>query len=114
MMLSIYAHDTNPYSKYDQAPDQWQQLELGSELESNLRDIVDQDRKWLVDFNAEKTQLVLFDRSSKTNAIDVKIDGTILEEKSSFKMLGLIFSSKLHRATYIVSIAQTASKKLEP
>ena len=39
--LSIYAHNTNLYSKYYQAPDQWQQLELGSELESNLRDIVE-------------------------------------------------------------------------
>ena len=35
----------------------------------------------LVDFNAGKTQLVLFDRSNNTCAIDVKIDGSVLEEK---------------------------------
>ena len=34
-----------------------QQLELASELESDLRDIVDWGRKWLVDFNAGKTRL---------------------------------------------------------
>ena len=51
--------------------------------------------KWLVDFDAGKTQPVLFDQSKNTGAIDVKMDGSVLEEKSSFKMLGLTFSSKL-------------------
>ena len=47
-------------------------------------------RKWLVDaVSAGKTQLVLFDQSNNTGAIDMKIDGSVLEEKSSFKMLGL-------------------------
>ena len=56
---------------------------------------MDWGRKWLVDFNAGKTQLVLFDRSNNTVAIDVKMNGSVLEEKSSFKMLGLTFSSEL-------------------
>ena len=38
-------------------------------------------RKWFVDFNAGKTQLVSFDRSNNTGAIDVKMDGYVLEEK---------------------------------
>ena len=33
-----------------------QQLELASELECNLRDTVEWDMKWLVDFNGVKTQ----------------------------------------------------------
>ena len=82
----------------------WQQLELASELESDLRDTVDWDRKWLVDFNAKKTQLVPFDWSKNTGAIDVKMDLSVLEEKTSFKMLGLTFSSKLDWGSYIVSI----------
>ena len=68
---------------------------MASELESDLQDTVDWGRKWLVDFNAGKTQLVSFDQSNNTGAIDVKMDGSILEEKPSFKMLGLTFSSKL-------------------
>ena len=56
--IAIYADDTTLYSKCDQASDLWQQLELVSELESDLRDTVDWGRKWLVDFNAGKTQLV--------------------------------------------------------
>ena len=85
---------------------------MASELESDLRDTVDWGRKWLVDFNAGKTQLVSFDRSKNTGAIDVKMDGSVLEDKTSFEMLGLTFSSKLDWGSYIVSIAKTGSKKI--
>ena len=100
------------YSKCDQASDLWQQFELASELESDLRDTVDWGKKWLVDFNTGKTQLVSFDRSNNNGSIDVKMDGSVLEEKSSFKMLGLTFSSKLDWGSYIISIANTASKNI--
>ena len=40
------------------------------------------------------------------------MDGSVLEEKSFFKMLGLTFSSKLDWGSYIISIAKTASKKI--
>ena len=46
-------------------------------------------------FNAGKTQLVLFGPSNNNGSIDVNTNGSLLEEKSSFKMLGLTFSSKL-------------------
>ena len=39
------------------------------------------------------------------------MDGSVLEEKSSFKMQGLTFSSELDWDSYIISIAKTASKK---
>ena len=110
--IAIYADDSTLYSKCDQASDLWQQLELASELESDLRDTVDWGREWLVDFNAGKTHLVSSGRSKNTGAIDVKMDGSVLEEKTSFKMLGLTFSSKLDWGSYIVSIAKTASKKI--
>ena len=109
--IAIYADDTTLCSKCDQASDLWQQLELASELESDLRDTVDWGKKWLVDFNAGKTQLVSFDRSNNNSSIDVKMDGSVLEEKSSFKMLGLTFSSKLDWGSYITSIPKTAHRK---
>ena len=90
----------------------WQQLELASELEFDLRETVDWGNKWLVDLNAGKTQLVSFDWSNNSGSIDVKIDGSVLEEKSSFKILGLTFSSKLDWGSYIISIAKTAFKKI--
>ena len=91
----------------------WQQHELVSELESDLRDTKDWGKKCLVDFNAGKTQLVSFGRSNNNGSIDVKMGESILEEKSSFKMLGLTFYSKLDWGSDIISIAKTASKKIE-
>ena len=108
----MYADDTSHYSKCDEASDLWQQLELASELESDLQDTVDQGRKCVVDFNTGKTQLVSFDGSNNTGASDVKMDGPIQEEKSSFKMLGLTFSSKLDWGSFIISIAKTACNKI--
>ena len=68
-------------------------------------------RKWLVDFSATKTQLVSFDRSNNTGGTEVKINKSVLAEKSSFKMLGLTFSSELDWGSYSISIASFASKK---
>ena len=85
---------------------------MASELESDLRDTVDRGKKKLVDFNAGKTQLVLFDWFNNNGSIDVKLDGSVLEENLSFKILGLTFFSKLDWGSYIISIAKTASKKI--
>ena len=73
---------------------------------------MDWGKKWLVDFTARKTQLVSFDLSNNTGSIHVKMDESVLKEKSSFKMPGLTFSSKLDWGCYIICIAKTGSKKI--
>ena len=40
------------------------------------------------------------------------MDGSVLEEKSFFKMLDLIFSTKLDWGSYIISTAKTTSRKI--
>ena len=70
--IAVYADDTTPYSKCDQASDLWQKLELTSELESDQLDT------WLVDLIAGKTQLVSFDQSNNTGSVHVKMDGSVL------------------------------------
>ena len=74
---------------------------------------MDWGRKFLVDFNGGKTQLVLFDQSNNTCAIDVKMDGSVLEENSSFKMLELTFSSKLDWGSLCL-LLKLPSRKLKP
>ena len=69
-------------------------------------------KKWLVDFNAEKIQLGSFDWSNNNDSIDVNKDGSVLEAKSSFNVLGLTSSSKLDWGYYSISIAKTASPKI--
>ena len=79
---------------------------MASELEFNVQGTADCGQKWPVNFNAGITQLVSFDRSNGSGAIDVKTIGPILEKKIIFiEILGLYFSSKLGRGSYIVYIA---------
>ena len=78
--IAIYANDATLYSKCDQASDQCQQLELAFELQSDLRDTEDWGRKWLVDFNAGRAELVSFDWSNNTVVIDVKWMGLFLRK----------------------------------
>ena len=40
------------------------------------------------------------------------MDGSVLEKKSSFNILGFYFSFKLNWGSYIISIAKAASKKI--
>ena len=79
--IAICADDTTLYCNCDQGSDLSQQLELASEVEFDLRDNVDWGKKWLVNFNSGKPQLVSFDWSGNNGSIDVKMEGFILEEK---------------------------------
>ena len=75
---------------------------------------MDWGKKWLVDFNAGKTQLVSFDQSNNTGSIDVKMDGSLLDENSSFKMLEVTFSSELDWALTLSLLLKLSPRKLEP
>ena len=112
--IAIYADDTTLYSRCDRASDLWQQLELASELESDPRDTVDWGKKWLVDFNVGKTQLVSFDWSNNNGSIDVKMGGSILGGKSSFEVLGWTFSSKLDWGLALSLLLKLHPRKCEP
>ena len=53
-----------------------------------------------------------FNLSNKTAAINDKMVGSVLEQKPSFKISELYFSSEFDWGSYIVLIAKTASKKI--
>ena len=85
---------------------------MASGLEFDLQDTVDWGKKWVVDFNARRAQLVSFYQTDNTGSINVKMDGSVLEEKSSFMMLKLAFCCKLDWGSYVISIAKTGFKKI--
>ena len=60
--IAIYVDDTTLYSVCQKASDMWKRVEISLGFESDLRDTVDWGRRWLVSFNAGKTQLVSFDQ----------------------------------------------------
>ena len=75
---------------------------------------MDWGKEWLVDFNAGKTQLLSFGQHNNNGSTDVKMDGSVLEEKSSFKMLGLTFSSKLDWGSKKIGALIRSMKFLSP
>ena len=80
--IVIYADDTTLYSKCDQVSDLWQQRELASELESDLRDTVDWGRKWLDDFNAFLISVI-----SMISLISLLI---FVEKRNCFRLTGVV------------------------
>ena len=70
---------------------------------------MDCDWKWL-DFNTVKTRLV----SLNSCAIDVKKNRYVLGEKSTSKMLGLSFLSKLDWDLKMSLLLKLHIRKLEP
>ena len=52
--IAIYGDDTTLYSKCDRASDLWQQLELASELESDLQGTLDWDNDHANSFSPHK------------------------------------------------------------
>ena len=66
------------------------------------------ERKWLADFNAEKSKFVLFDQSNDSDAFDVEMDGSVFEEEDFFKIVELSFASKLDWGSYIVLMPSMA------
>ena len=84
--------------------DLWQQLELATELETDILDIAFCVRQCLVDFSDRKIQVVSFHCLNRFFA-NVKTDGFVFDEKSSFGKMRLFFCSNWIEA-------YTASKKI--
>ena len=68
-------------------------------------------RKWIVDFNAGRTQLISFDWSNNIGAINVKMDWSVFCQKSSYHLISSKLSFKLNWGSYFISIAKTTFKK---
>ena len=110
--IAIYADDTTLYSRCDRASDLWQQLELASELESDLRDTLDWGKNGFLISMLGKLSWFRLTGLIRIFLLIRKWVGLFLRKNNLFKMLGLTFSSKLDWGYYIISIAKTASKKI--
>ena len=64
------------------------QLDLTSELKSDVKDNVEWERKWLVNLDLTKIKLISL-HNSIILIINVKICNSIFEAKSSLNILGL-------------------------
>ena len=112
--IAIYADDTTLYSKCYQASDLWQQLEMATELESDLWDIMNWGRKQLVDFNTGKTQIILFELSNDTGCYWYEDEWVCPGGKIIFNKLTLSFSSKFDLTVKLCLLLKLPTRKLEP
>lgn len=117
--IGIYADDTTIYSCLDESCfDElskdlaFERTEMAGNLQYDLKTVVEWGQKWLVSFNAKKTQLVSFHRHRECSLLPVSMNGAELPENSDLKLLGLSFNSELSWNSYIASIAKSASKKV--
>ena len=66
---------------------------------------------WVAFFSAGKNQPALFDCWNNSDALEVKMDGSVLDEEY-FKMQELRFAPKLHWVSYIASTERRSVKFL--
>ena len=84
---------------------------MASELESDLWDIVEWGRKWLIDFNLGKTQLISLTRLMKLVLLMWKWMGLFLRENHLLRCW-VAFLFRIVWGSYIISSAKSASKKI--
>ena len=71
-------------------------------------------RKWLVGFNAGKTQLVSFDQSINFGAIYVEMDGSVPEREDYLSRCWGLFSLLNWIGALTLSLIAETARKLEP
>jgi ribonucleases P/MRP protein subunit RPP40 len=110
--VALFADDTTIYSCCDKKPTLSDCLEVASELENDLTSATKWGSKWLVNFNANKTQYFSANHYRNNLDLPISMNGDVLEESSTLRLLGLTFSSDLSWKPYIKSIAKLASAKV--
>ena len=71
-------------------------------------------RRWLVGSIAGKAELVLFDWFNNTGGIDMKMDGSFLEGKSSLRMLDCLSFQNWIGAPTLSLLLKLPRRKLDP
>ena len=110
-LIAIYADDTTVYDCQEET-DAFSMLDQARCLESDLRDIVEWGKKWLVTFNAGKTKLLSVSKCHRATPFSIAMNGEDLPENNSFRLLGLTFSKSLTWNEYVEAIAKAAAQKV--
>ena len=110
--IAIYADDNIFYSNCDQASNLWQQLELASELESDLWDTVDLGRKTLLISRLEKLNCFCLTGLITLVLLVWKWMGLFLRKNLFLRCWGWL-SLLNWIGTHITSIAKTASRSMK-
>ena len=69
-------------------------------------------KRWLIKFNAQKTEIMLNSNAYNDHNIELIMDNTILQIVNSQKHFGVVLSSNNKWTTHIDTIIQSASKQI--
>lgn len=83
-------------------------------LAAGLEKLVDWDRKWFVNFNATKMELLSFTHHRETSLIPISMVDAQLHDGASQCLLGLMFSIDLRCNNYNESIAASTARNVGP
>ena len=104
--IGLFDDDTTLYSRHVGKTDAIISEVMAESLENDLQAVVDWCHKWLVTFNAAKTKLLSFNNYKKPLQPPIVMANNTLPESSSFKLLGLTFTSNMNWNKYIEDIAK--------
>ena len=110
--IGIYSDDTSLYSSLGKSGF-FEKVESASEVEFDLRSIVEWGDRLLVTFNATKTKVLSLNRHRDPLLVPVEMNRIELPEENSFYLLGLTFTRSMDWKPYIQSIAKAASRKVD-
>ena len=107
MIIRLFADDTSLYIIVDLPED------AARILNADLQTISQWANAWLVTFNASKTLSMIFSRKSNpVHHSSLFMNGTIIEETTRHKHLGLTFSSTCTWTDHVNTISEKAWKRL--
>ena len=107
--IKMFADDTCLYVTIDNK----EQIQTATNsLNLNLNNVSNWANQWLVTFNASKTKTMLL-TNKNVNHPDLIFDGTVLENVTTHKHLGLNFSANLKWSLHIDKMLESASRMLD-
>ena len=107
--ISLFADDTTLSAV---VPNTKLRKLIADSLNADLKDIETWASKWLVKFNAKKTQLLHISRKLSTDSSDVCFCSETLEPAESIKLLGVHIFKNLDWDIHVDKVAKTAGRSL--
>ena len=81
-------------------------------INSDLESISIWSKKWLVNFNPQKTKAMVFSNINLPNDVEITFQDKLVEFVTSHKHLGITFDSNAKFHTHIVNVIKSANQRL--
>mgnify|MGYP002634107685 CR=1 FL=1 len=87
-------------------------LDIERRLNEDLQTLNDWSKQWLVDFNPQKTEYMVFNFRKDAQPIYLKFNGELIKKVDDHKHLGVTFSDNCKWSVHIDNICCSATKQI--